>query len=154
MTDLGPVQVHLHHGMTGTYPLRVLDVLFCPCRALAVEYGYATPVDLLTGGHRRQADGFASRLRTDGLAAALESARERRELPYDGLATVRVFDGGWLGREKVLFERTDGSTLAVRVHADVDVDAFTDAVQSVLDPYDVTVERRAGAGLTAGVLGR
>ena len=150
MTDPGPVKVHLHHTMTGRFPLRVLDLLFCPDRVLAVEYDYATPLDLATGSPQRSADAFVEVLASEGVAAALDSARRSREIPYDGLAAVRVFDGGWLGREKVRLDPARGSALAVRVHADLDVDAFTDAVRSTLEPYGTTVERTGGIGLLSG----
>jgi len=135
--------------MTGTYPLRVLDVLFCHDRAVAVEYAYATPLDLATGGHRRRADAFAATLDSEGLTAALDSARECREMPYERLDAVHVFDGGLFGRKKVRLETTDGDSLGLRVHAPLDVDAFTDALRSVLAAHSTTVERRDGLGLFA-----
>lgn len=152
--DPGPVHVHLHHAMTGTYPLRVLDVLFCREHAVIAEYGYATPVDLLTGGHRRHADAFATTLEREGLAAALASARDVRTIPYEGLDAVHVFDGGWVGREKVRVEKADGPELAVRVHADLDVGAFTAAVESLLGEFAASVDRRSGLGFGGGRIGR
>ncbi|WP_436928475.1 hypothetical protein [Halosimplex halobium] len=151
MTDLGPVGVHLHHTMTGTYPLRLLDVLFCSERVAAVEYGYATPTDLASGGAERSADAFAATLQQEGLAAALEAAEDCRTIRYDRLERVVVFDGGAVGREKLLLEAGDDA-LSVRVHGPLDLDRFTGAVRSVLEPHEATVERRRGLGLTAGGL--
>jgi hypothetical protein len=137
--------------MTGTYPLRLLDVLFFSEQVAAVEYGYATPTDLVSGGVERSADAFAATLEREGLAAALETAEDRRTIRYDRLERVVVFDGGAVGREKILLDAGDDA-LSVRVHGPLDLDRFTRAVRSVLAPYEGTVERRRGLGLTAGGL--
>lgn len=152
MTDLGPVQVHLHHTMAGSYPLRLVDVLFCPAQVVAVEYDYATPIDLATGGVQRRADEFAATLRTEGLAAALASAEDQWVTPYEHLSSVTVFDGGSIGREKLVLDAQGESTRSFRIHGPVDLEAFVEAVRSVLDPYDASVEQRSGLGLTAGGL--
>lgn len=152
MTDLGPVQVHLHHTMTGSYPLRLVDVLFCPAQVVAVEYDYATPIDLASGGVQRRADEFAATLRNEGLAAALAAAKDQWVTPYERLAGVTVFDGGSFGREKLVLDAQGEPTRSVRIHGDVTLDAFVEAVRSVLDPFDATVERQSGLGLTASGL--
>lgn len=141
------VRVHLHHAMTGTYPLRLLDLLFCPDRALAVEYDYLTGLALVSGRAADRAAAFAATVREEGVSAALDAAERTREFPYDALETVRVYDGGWLGREKVVLDAAGERPLPVRVHGPVDVDGLTDGLEQTLASWDVAVERRGGLGL-------
>lgn len=147
MSDVDRVRVHLHHTMTGRYPLRLLDLLFYPDRVLAVEYDYLTGFDIATGGGKRRAEAFAATVTEKGVAATLDTAERCQELPYETLEAIRIYDGGSLGRVKVVLDRATGSSLTVRVHGEVDVDSFAGAVRTVLAPYDATVEREAGLGL-------
>lgn len=147
MTGPDPVVVHLHHAMTGSYPLRLVDVLFFADRLCTVEYGVLTGVDLLTGAPERRARAFATTLHEEGLDAALAAADRERTVPYADLDAVRLYDGGPLGREKVVVEPSEARPLHLRVHADLDAAAFVEALRSTLDPYDATVDHRAGGGL-------
>jgi len=147
VTGPDPVVVHLHHTMTGSYPLRLVDVLFFADRLHAAEYGVLTGVDLLTGAPGRRARAFARTLHEEGLDAALGSADRERTVPYADLDAIRLYDGGPLGREKVVVEPSEGRRLHLRVHAPLDATAFVEAVRSALDPFDATVEHRSGGGL-------
>lgn len=141
------VRVHLHFTMTGRYPLRLVDLLFCETRVLAVEYGYVTPVDLLTGGPARRADTFAATVREDGTATAVDDAERVEEFTYTALSAVRVHDGGRFGRPKVELRRADDIALGVRVHGEFDSEAFVTAVETVVSGTGTDIERERGTGL-------
>lgn len=147
------VHVHLHFTMTGRYPLRLVDLLFCPDRVLCVEYDYVTPIDLLIGRVSRRAEAFAATVTGEGVAAGLETAERVREVTYADLETISLHDGGALGREKVAIRQSAGSNLAVRVHGSVDLDAVADALEGVLAGHAVTVEREHGLGLDLDITG-
>jgi hypothetical protein len=138
------VEVHLHFTMSASVPLRLLDMVFCTDRLLFVEYDYLTPLDLAMGTPAREADAFAARLRDEGLGAALDSAETSTELPYDDVDAIRVYDGGWLGRETVAVDTVSGSDWLVRVHGEIELDEFTEALRNVVSEHDVSVSRRAG----------
>lgn len=95
MSEVPTVQVHLHFTMTGTSPHRLLDILFCAERVVAVEYDYLTALDLATGSAEQCAGAFASIIANEGLSVALDSAERRREIPYEKLDIIRIYDGGW-----------------------------------------------------------
>ena len=153
--DSAAVHIHLSFTMRGVLPLRLVDLLFQSKRLLLVEYGYLTPLDLTVGSPSRRAAAFVDHINSEGLAAALEAAENVTTLPYNDLETLRVYDGGWIGRETVAVEPSTGTTEVVRVHGSVDVDRFLDAVRSVLSPYAVGVKRREGVAFEFnGLLGR
>ncbi|WP_435197670.1 hypothetical protein [Natronomonas sp. EA1] len=141
------VFVHLHFAMRGAYPLRLLDCLFCEMRALVVEYDYITGVGLVGGTPARRATEFAEAVRDGGLPAALDAAERIIEIPYSDLTNIRIYDGGWLGREKIVLRHTAGSSVTARVHAAIDPAAFIDALRPVVEPHSVTVQLVSGMGL-------
>ena len=145
MTD--ELRVHLHYTMRGSYPLRLLDVLFCTERAYFVEYDYLTPVDLVFGSPDRRAATFASRVVEDGVPAALETAERVETQSYDALDSVDIHSGGRVGRPKVTARSRAGSETTVRVHGQFDAAPFEKALRSAVDGHDVTVRRRDGIGL-------
>ena len=152
MTDA--VQVHLHCTMWGTVPLRLADVLFRSERLQIVVYDYLTPLDLALQSPSRRSRAFVDRIENEGVAAALTAAEDVTELPYEELETLRVYDGGRVGREAVSIQSNHGDRI-VRVHGAVDLDRFADAVRTVLSGYAVTVERRDGIAVEFnGPLGR
>lgn len=140
------VQIHVHNTMRGSYPLCLLDVLFCERQILLVEYGYLTALSLATDEAERRAAAFAETLADGGLPAARETAEHERAVAYADLDAVVVYDGGRYGREKLVLDG-DGSPVHVRVHGDLDVAALTAALRGVVGPHGVDVERRRGAGV-------
>ena len=72
MTD--ELRVHLHFTMRGSYPLRLVDLLFCTETVRVVEYGYLTPLDLALGAPKRRARSFAERVRDEGVGTAIREA--------------------------------------------------------------------------------
>lgn len=146
------VRVHLHYAMTGSYPLRLLDLLFCPERVLVAEYDYLTGIDLVTGGADRRAMAFAETVREDGVEGALATVERQQSIPYEDVERVTVYDGGRFGREKVTLTRATADPVRVRVHGDVDTEAFVAAVRSTVDGYETAVELERGLGLDAGTV--
>jgi hypothetical protein len=145
------LRVHLHFTMRGTFPLRLLDILFGTERLHYVEYGYLTPVDLAIGSATRRARAFAQQVTDEGVAGALDHADSVETRAYDSVEAIEVFDGSRLTRPKVIVRDANGPT-TVRVHGEFDADAFAGALESTLDAHDVVVRRREG-GLR-GLLGR
>ncbi|MFB6091182.1 MAG: hypothetical protein ABEJ97_09005 [Halobellus sp.] len=141
------VRVHLHYAMTGSYPLRLVDLLFCERRVLVVEYDYLTGFDLATGSADGRAAAFAATLDDDGLAAARAAAEHEYAVDYADVDRVVVYDGGRFGREKVVLDRTDAPPVRVRVHGDVDVEALCAALESTLSTRAAVVERKPGTGV-------
>lgn len=144
MTD--ELRVHLHYTMRGSYPLRLVDVLFCTEQAYFVEYDYLTPVDLLFGSPDQRAAAFASQVVEEGVSTALETAEAVERQPYDALDGVDIYSGGRVGRPKITARPRTGSTTTVRVHGQFDAEPFTQALQSTVDGHDVTVRLRDGIG--------
>lgn len=142
-----PVRVHLHYAMTGTYPLRLVDLLFLDDSVLLVEYDYLTGFDLATAGADRRAASFAETLESEGLAAARAAAEREQRIDYDDLDRIVVYGGGAVAREKVVLDRTDAAPIRVRVHGDVDVDALCGALESTVASEDTAVARHAGVGV-------
>jgi hypothetical protein len=141
------LRVHLHYTMRGSYPLRLIDVLFCTERAYFVEYDYLTPVDLLFGSPDQRAAAFASQVVEEGVSAALETAEAVETQPYDALDSVDIHTGGRVGRPKITARPRTGSATTVRVHGQFDADPFTQALLSTVDGHDVTVRQRDGIGI-------
>jgi hypothetical protein len=141
------LRVHLHFAMRGTYPLRLLDLLFCTETVRYVEYGYLTPFDIAIGSAKRRARAFADRVTSEGITAAIDDAEAVETHGYENVEGVDVYEGGRLGRPKVVVRSADGTATAVRVHGEFDAEAFTAALESTLDTRGVTVRRRAGTGL-------
>jgi len=153
MTD--EVQVHLHCTMWGTAPLRLADVLFRSDHLLIVVYDYLTPLDIAMRSPSQRARAFVDRIENEGVSAALAAAEDVTELSYEALETLRVYDGGWFGREAVSIQSKNNDSRIVRVHGAVELDGFVDAVRSLLASHDVTVERRDGIAYEFnGLLGR
>src|SRR6056297_1732067 len=113
--------------MRGSYPLRLVDVLFCTERAYFVEYDYLTPVDLLFGSPDQRAAAFASQVVEEGVPAALEAAEQVETQSYDALDSVDVHSGGRVGRPKITARPRTGSATTVRVHGQFDAAPFAKA---------------------------
>ncbi|EMA10501.1 MULTISPECIES: hypothetical protein [Haloarcula] len=140
------LRVHLHYTMRGSYPLRLIDVLFCTERAYFVEYDYLTPVDLLFGSPDQRAAAFASQVVEEGVPAAIETAEQVETQSYDALDSVDIHTGGRIGRPKITAQpRTDSAT-TVRVHGQFDPEPFTQALRTTVDGHDVTVRQKDGFG--------
>ena len=81
MTD--ELRVHLHFTMRGTFPLRLLDILFGTERLHYVEYGYLTPVDLAIGSATRRARAFAQQVTEDPHRVTEAHVESLRDVGFD-----------------------------------------------------------------------
>ncbi|MFB6250265.1 MAG: hypothetical protein ABEI27_01030 [Halobellus sp.] len=142
------VRVHLHYAMTGSYPLRLVDLLFFDDRVILLEYDYLTGFDLATAGADRRAASFAETLESEGLAAARAAAEREQRIDYDGLDRIVVYDGGAVAREKVVLERTDAAPVRVRVHGGVEADGLCAALESTVASDSTAIDRQSGAGVS------
>lgn len=114
------VEVHVHFGMTGSFPLRLADLFFADDGLYVAEYSYITPMfGLATKKHRRDARGMARIYEVHGLDEVLLQADAVFWHSYDALDRVELHDGGWLGRPKIAVYPVSGPSRAYRFHDDV-----------------------------------
>lgn len=140
------VHVHVHLAMTGSFPLRVADLLFTDDAVVIPEYGYLTPLfGIARGGAGKASDRARQRYHEGGVPALLEMAEQTHTVPYDSLERVRIYDSR-LGRPKVAVDPAGEPPYAYRVHAEVDVDAMTDALRSLGRRRGFDVDRATGLG--------
>lgn len=141
------VEVHVHFGMTGSFPLRVADLFFADDGLYVVEYAYITPfIGLTASKHRREAGAMQEVYDRFGLDAVLFRADSVVWHSYDNLDRVVVHEGGWLGRPKVTVYAETGVSHAYRLH---DVPAFEEAVAAIdgcAERYGFGLERESGLG--------
>jgi len=143
-----PVRVHVHFAVSGTFPLRVADLCFTDAGVSVLEYALVTPLHgLLRRSPSAHAAAFADVYRADGLAGAREFADVEHRVPYADVETVRLYDGGAFGREKIVVD-ADGRSFAYRVHAPVDLDALARALSALGRRRGFAVERRSGLGFS------
>jgi hypothetical protein len=132
MTDDEGVHVHVHLAMTGTFPLRIADLLFTDSRLLIPEYEFLTPMFGLAFGRLGRAGEIArNRYREDGTAGLVAAAERTHRIRYEGIDRIRVYDDSGLGRPKVAVDVTDGPPYAYRVHAPLEVDRLTEALRAL-----------------------
>lgn len=149
MTDHGGVHVHVHHVMAGSFPLRVADLLFADDAVLVPEYAHLTPLfGIATGRSGTAAESARDAYEAGGVDGLLALAETTREIPYDSVVRIRLYDPPWRGRPKVAIDVEAGPPHAYRVHAPVDVGALADALGSLGERRGFAVTRRDGLGLS------
>lgn len=144
--DPGAVHVHVHMAMTGSFPLRVADLLFADRAVVVPEYEYLTPLSLVGGGAGSAGETARERYREDGVDGLVAMAERTHTLPYDEVDTVRVFDGRF-ARPKVAVEVASGPPYAYRIHAPVEVGPLAEALRSLGGRRGFDVEHHATSGL-------
>ncbi|MFT4891436.1 MAG: hypothetical protein ACI9YT_002368 [Halobacteriales archaeon] len=144
------VHVHVHLAVTGSFPLRVADLLFAGDELLVPEYEHLTPLFGLAGnGMSRASEAARERYREDGVAGLVDMAERVHRVPYDEIEAVRIYDSR-IGRPKIAVRPDEGAPYAYRVHAPVDVQALTDALRSLGERRGFAVERRSKIGFHPG----
>lgn len=144
----GAIHVHVHNAMAGTFPLRVADVLFTDRRVLIPEYAYLTPLfGIAMGGGKTAAESARQAYVTRGAAGLLDAAEAVRDVPYDDLTAVRVYDPPWLGRPKIALDTRTGPPYAYRIHASVDSKSLADALAGLGSRRGFDVSYEQGLGL-------
>ncbi|MEF8853262.1 MAG: hypothetical protein V5A28_12735 [Haloarculaceae archaeon] len=146
MADGGPVHVHVHLAVTGAFPLRVADVLFTGDGVVIPEYEYLTPLfGIARSGVAEAGETARERYREAGLPGLVGAAERVHRLPYDDVATVRLYHSR-VSRPKVAVTVESGPPYAYRLHAPVDLDSLAGALRSLGDRSGFAVERHAGIG--------
>lgn len=148
MSDPIDVSVHVHFVMTGTFPLRVADVLFTGEAVLIPEYEYLTPLlGIGRGGAATAAERARERYRADGPAGLGELAERTHRIPYSELERSCLYDSR-LTNPKLALEVREGVPYAYRIHAPVDLAALGDALRSLGSRKGFDVTRRSGLGFS------
>lgn len=147
-TDI-ETEVHVHFGMTGSFPLRIGDLFFADDGLHVVEYAYITPMfGLGTKKHKREAEAMQSVFDVHGLDEVLLQGDRVVWLNYDCVDRVVVYTGGYVGRPKVTVYTDDGRTYAYRLHDGTDAEELRAALSEVGETHDVAVSLESGTGFS------
>jgi len=142
----GAVHVHVHLAVTGSFPLRVADLLFTDDGVVIPEYEYLTPLfGIARSGVDAAGDRARERFTEAGTTGLVEMAERVHRLRYDEIASVDLYHSR-VGRPKLAVVTEPGPPYAYRVHAPVDVDALEDALASLGERRGFPVERHAQIG--------
>ncbi|MCU4717113.1 hypothetical protein [Halapricum hydrolyticum] len=144
------VHVHVHLAVAGSFPLRACDLLFADDRLHIVEHAYLTPLFGLARGRLPDAgDRARERYREDGPAGLFELAERTHVVHYESIERVRTYDSR-LARPKLAVDMSNGPPYGYRIHAPVDVEALSAALESLGDRRGFAVESRSGVGYSPG----
>ncbi|WP_049936509.1 hypothetical protein [Haloplanus natans] len=146
-TDI-ETELHVHFGMAGSFPLRLVDMFFADDGLHIVEYSYITPMfGLGFKKHRREAGAMQDVYEVHGIDEVLLQADTVHWLNYRGIDRVLLHRGGFVGRPKLTVYPADGSrSHAIRLHEEDDPDALAESLREVAEgrPFDVVVENGSG----------
>ncbi|WP_227378904.1 hypothetical protein [Haladaptatus halobius] len=140
------VELHVHFGMAGSFPLRIAELFFADDGLYIAEYGYITPMfGLGTKKHHREADAMARVFEIHGLDEVLVQADKVLWYNYDTIERVRLDEGGRFGRPKLTVYGTNERSEAYRLH-DADLDKLPTNIDDCLADHDVQFDHRTGLG--------
>ncbi|MFW6017882.1 MAG: hypothetical protein ACOCPX_03605 [Halapricum sp.] len=140
------VHVHVHLAVAGSFPLRACDLLFADDRLHVVEYAYLTPLFGLARGRLPEAGERArEQYRKGGPTGLFELAERTRTVDYEAIERVRTYDSR-LARPKLAIDVRDGPPYAYRIHAPVEVEKLTAALESLGTRRGFAVDARSGVG--------
>ncbi|MFB6196149.1 MAG: hypothetical protein ABEI80_08245 [Haloplanus sp.] len=147
-TDI-ETELHVHFGMAGSFPLRIVDLFFANDGLHIVEYSYITPMfGLGTKKHRREAGAMQEVYEVHGLDEVLLQADSTFWLNYEAVERLVLHLGGAFGRPKLTVYPTDGaaSSHAFRLHDIDDPDELAASLRDVAEgrPFEVVVESGSG----------
>ncbi|AZH25416.1 hypothetical protein [Haloplanus aerogenes] len=147
-TDI-ETELHVHFGMAGSFPLRLVDMFFADDGLHIAEYSYITPMfGLGFKKHHREASAMQQVYDVHGIDEVLLQADTVHWLNYEAIDRVVLHRGGFMGRPKLTVYPADGSrSHAIRLHEEDDPDSLAESLREVAEgrPFDVVVE--AGSGL-------
>jgi hypothetical protein len=146
-TDI-ETELHVHFGMTGSFPLRLVDMFFADDGLHVVEYSYITPMfGLGFKKHRREAGAMQDVYDVHGIDEVLLQGDTVHWLNYAAIDSVVLHRGGFIGRPKLTIYPADGSrSHAIRLHEGDDPDALAASLREVAKgrPFGVVVENGYG----------
>ena len=146
------VDVHVHFGMTGSFPLRIAELFFASDGLHIAEYGLITPLfGLGARKHKREAGAMAEIFDRFGIDEVLARSDAVTWLSYDVIDRVVVSDGGFLGNPRVGVYAEGGEAWAYRLHDDgADPDAVVDALTPLGEEREFEVIAESGLGYRPG----
>lgn len=146
MTDQ-PGTVHVHLAMTGTFPLRVADLVFTDDALVIPEYEYLTPLLGIARGKASEVGKRArERYREEGIAGLVDAAERTHRVPYEDVECVRIYDNSGVGRPKIAVDVSSGPPYAYRIHAPVEVDKLSEALRSLGQHREFDIETSSALG--------
>lgn len=136
------VEDHIHFAMTGSFPLRIAEILFTGSGLYIAEYAYVTPLfGLATKSHRREAGAMQYIYEKYGIDGVILHADRVFWLNYGMVDRVVLYSGGSIGRPKVTVYAKDGESYAYRVIGEQrDFEQLSADVEAAADGHDVPVE--------------
>lgn len=142
------VELHVHFGMAGSFPLRLAELFFADDGLYIVEYSYITPLmGLGTRKHHREADAMAAVYEHHGLDEVLLQGDSFTWLNYDAVDRVAVHGGGRIGRPKLTVYETDGRSHAYRLHEEREWRQLVAALEECGDRHGFPTDSALGLGL-------
>ena len=143
-TDI-ETELHIHFGMAGSFPLRLVDMFFADDGLHIAEYSYITPMfGLGTKKHRREAGAMQQVYDVHGLDEVLVQADTVHWLNYAAIDRVVLHRGGYFGRPKLTVYPADVTerSHAYRLHENDDTEPLAAELREVASgrPFDVVVE--------------
>jgi hypothetical protein len=141
------VDLHVHFGMTGSFPLRLAEVFLADDGLHVAEYAYLTPMfGLGMRKHEREAGAMERIYEIHGLDEVLLQADTVFWYNYDAVERLVVHDGGWTGRPRLSIHTTERPPHAYRLHDVDDFEGFVASLAACGERHGVPVERREGHG--------
>jgi len=148
MAGPSAVHVHVHRVATGSFPLRVADILFTDRELVIPEYAYLTPLFGIARGQVTAAGDRASeRYREAGFDGLATLAEHTHRVEYDRVERVRLYDAPGT-RPKIAVDVAEGQPYAYRIHAPVEVENLARALESLGDRRGFAIERPSGSGFS------
>lgn len=142
------VELHVHFGMTGSFPLRLAELFFADDGGVYVaEYAYITPMfGLGLRQHVKEAEGMQQVYDIHGYEEVLLQADKVVWSDYENVERVVLDGGGPTGRPKLTLYLADGHSYAYRLHEDTDPDSLTNQLDEVAERYGFAFEHNPGLG--------
>lgn len=146
------VDVHVHFGMTGSFPLRIAELFFASDGLHIAEYGLITPLfGLGARKHKREAGAMAEIFERFGIDEVLARSDAVTWLSYDDIDRVVVSDGGFLGNPRIGVYAEDGESWAYRLHDDgADPEVVVDELTALGEEREFDVISESGLGYRPG----
>jgi hypothetical protein len=146
-TDI-ETELHVHFGMAGSFPLRLVDMFFADDGLHIAEYSYITPLfGLGFKKHTREAGAMKQVYEVHGIDEVLLQADTVHWLNYGAIDRILLHRGGFMGRPKLTVYPADRSrSHAIRLHEDDDPDALAASLRETGETYGFDVDVESGTG--------